>query len=76
MDGVIFANLFTIIFSIVGAVLTIYKNKHTFTLGSLGVIPSMYLAVYYHNWGSVFGNIIGIAFSVWGWIEWGRNKEE
>lgn len=66
------ANILIVVFSVAGNVLCIYKKRSNFTIGGMGVLPSMYLAIYYHNWGSVFSGVLAIIFCIWGWVEWGN----
>ncbi len=72
MNDIFICNVLMVVFALIGNILCVYKKRSNYSIGSLGIIPSVYVAIHYHNWGSVLASATAVVFCIWGWIEWGR----
>ncbi len=72
MNDIFICNVLMVVFALIGNVLCVYKKRANYSIGSLGIVPSVYVAIYYHNWGSVLASLVAVIFCIWGWIEWGK----
>ncbi len=76
MNDIFICNVLIVVFTIIGNILCIYKHRLNYSIGGLWIIPSAYIAIYYHNWGSLFASVLATAFCIWGWIEWGKDENK